>query len=39
VVELALEQALQQRAALELVRSDEARRLMAERGAMAALLR
>jgi peptide subunit release factor 1 (eRF1) len=39
VVELALEQALQQRAALELVRSDAARRLMAERGPIAALLR
>ena len=39
VVELAVEQALEQRAALELVRSDAARRLMAERGAMAALLR
>ena len=32
VVELALEHALEQRAALELVRSDAARRLMAERG-------
>jgi peptide subunit release factor 1 (eRF1) len=39
VVELALEQALEQRAALELVRSDAARRLMAECGPMAALLR
>jgi peptide subunit release factor 1 (eRF1) len=39
VVELAIEQALEQRAALELIRSDAARRLMAERGAMAALLR
>jgi hypothetical protein len=36
---LALEQALEQRAALELVRSDAARRLMAECGPMAALLR
>jgi peptide subunit release factor 1 (eRF1) len=39
VVELALEQALEQRAALELVRSDAGRRLMAGRGPMAALLR
>jgi peptide subunit release factor 1 (eRF1) len=39
VVELAIQQALEQRASLELVRSDAARRLMAERGAMAALLR
>jgi peptide subunit release factor 1 (eRF1) len=39
VVELALEEALEQRAALELVCSDAARRLMAERGSMAALLR
>jgi peptide subunit release factor 1 (eRF1) len=39
VMELALEQALEQRAALELVRSGAARRLMTERGAMAALLR
>jgi peptide subunit release factor 1 (eRF1) len=39
VVELALEQALEQRATLELVRSDAARRLMAARGTMAALLR
>jgi len=39
VVELALEQALEQRAALELVRSDAARRSMAERGPMGALLR
>jgi hypothetical protein len=39
VVELALEQALEQRAALELARSDPARRLMAERGPMAALVR
>jgi peptide subunit release factor 1 (eRF1) len=38
VVELAIEQALEQRAALELVRSDAARGLMAKRGAMAALL-
>jgi peptide subunit release factor 1 (eRF1) len=39
VVELAIEQALEQRAALELVRSDRARRSMAERGPLAALLR
>jgi peptide subunit release factor 1 (eRF1) len=39
VVELALEQALEQRAALELVRSGAARRLMTERGPIAALLR
>ena len=39
VVELALERALEQRAALELVRSDAARRLMTQRGRMAALLR
>lgn len=39
VIELALEQALEQRAALELVRSDAARRLMARRGPMAVLLR
>jgi len=39
IVELALEQALEQRATLELVRSDAARRMMAERGPMAALLR
>jgi peptide subunit release factor 1 (eRF1) len=39
VVELALEQALEQRAGLELVRSGAARRLMTERGPIAALLR
>ena len=39
VVELALEQALEQRAALELVRSDAARQLLAKRAPMAALLR
>jgi peptide subunit release factor 1 (eRF1) len=39
VVELALEEALEQRAALELVRSEAARRMMLERGPMAALLR
>ena len=39
VVEPALGQALEQHAALELVRSEAARRLMAVRGAMAALLR
>ena len=39
VVELAIEHALEQRAALELVRSGAARRLMGERGPMAALLR
>lgn len=39
VIELALERALEQRAALELVRSDAARRLMAGRGPMVALLR
>lgn len=39
VVEMAIEQALEQRAALELVRSGVARRLMGERGTMAALLR
>ena len=39
VVEMAIEQALEQRAALELVRSAVARRLMSERGPMAALLR
>jgi peptide subunit release factor 1 (eRF1) len=39
VVEMAIEQALEQRAALELVRSGVARRLMSERGPMAALLR
>jgi peptide subunit release factor 1 (eRF1) len=39
VVELAIEQALEQRAALELVRSDAARRLMRRHGRMAALLR
>jgi peptide subunit release factor 1 (eRF1) len=39
VVETAIEQALEQRAALELVRSGVARRLMSERGPMAALLR
>jgi peptide subunit release factor 1 (eRF1) len=39
VVELAIEQALHENAALELVRSEPARRLLAERGPMAALLR
>jgi peptide subunit release factor 1 (eRF1) len=39
VVEMAIEQALEQRAAVELVRSGVARRLMSERGPMAALLR
>ena len=39
VVELALEQALEQQAALELVRSDAARQLLAKRAPMAALLR
>jgi peptide subunit release factor 1 (eRF1) len=39
VVEMAIEQALEQRAALELVRSGVVRRLMSERGPMAALLR
>jgi hypothetical protein len=39
LVELAIEQALEQRAALELVRSSAARGLMASIGAMAALLR
>jgi peptide subunit release factor 1 (eRF1) len=39
VVERALEQALEQRAALELVRSDAGRQLMAKRAPMAALLR
>jgi len=39
VVELALEQALEQRAALELVRSSAARRLMSDLGRIAALLR
>jgi hypothetical protein len=39
VVEMALEEALEQSAALELVRSDAARRIMTGRGPMAALLR
>jgi peptide subunit release factor 1 (eRF1) len=39
VVEVAIEQALEQDAALEVVRSGPARRLMTGRGAMAALLR
>jgi peptide subunit release factor 1 (eRF1) len=39
VVEMAIEKALEQRAALEPVRSDPARRLITERGPMAALLR
>ncbi|CAO3433646.1 baeRF10 domain-containing protein [Azospirillum endophyticum] len=39
VVELALEKALVERAALELVRSDRARQLLRDRGPMAALLR
>jgi peptide subunit release factor 1 (eRF1) len=39
VVEMAIEQALDQRAALELVRSGAARRMMIERAPIAALLR
>jgi hypothetical protein len=39
VVELAIEQALEEKAALELVRSGPARRLMTQIGPMAALLR
>jgi peptide subunit release factor 1 (eRF1) len=39
VVELAIERALEQRSALEIVRSSAARRLMASIGPMAALLR
>jgi hypothetical protein len=39
IVELAIEETLEERGALELVRSDAARRLMATRGPMAALLR
>lgn len=39
VVELAIEQALEQRAAIEIVRSDSARQLMADRGRIAAQLR
>jgi peptide subunit release factor 1 (eRF1) len=39
IVEVAIEEALKQRSALELVRSDPARRLMSDRGVMAALLR
>jgi hypothetical protein len=39
VVELAIEQALEERSALEIVRSSAARRLMTSIGAMAALLR
>jgi peptide subunit release factor 1 (eRF1) len=39
VVELAIEAALQQKAALEMVRSGRARQLLAQRGAMAALFR
>ena len=39
VVELAIEQALAEKAALELVRSGPARRLMTQIGPMAALLR
>lgn len=39
VVEMAIEQALEQRARLELVRSPAAQRLMTKRGSMAALLR
>jgi len=39
VLEMALEEALEQGAALELVRSDGARRIMTGRGPMAALLR
>jgi hypothetical protein len=39
VVELAIEQALEQKAALEIVRSSAARRLMTSIGPMAALLR
>ncbi len=39
VVELAIETALEQKAALEMVRSGLARPLMAQRGPMAALFR
>jgi peptide subunit release factor 1 (eRF1) len=39
VVELAIEHALEEKSALEIVRSDAARRLMASVGPMAALLR
>jgi hypothetical protein len=39
VVELAIEAALQQKAALEMVRSGRVRQLLAHRGAMAALFR
>ncbi len=39
MVKLAIEQALEEKAALELVRSGSARRLMAQIGPMAALLR
>ena len=39
VVELAIEAALQQKAALEMVRSGRARQLLAQRGPMAALFR
>jgi peptide subunit release factor 1 (eRF1) len=39
VVELAIEQALEQKAVLELVRSSTARGLMASMGPMAAVLR
>ena len=39
VVELAIEQALEQKAALEIVRSGAARLLMSGRGRLAALLR
>jgi peptide subunit release factor 1 (eRF1) len=39
VVELAIEHALKEKSALEIVRSDAARRLMASVGPMAALLR
>jgi len=39
VVKLAIEQALEEKAALELVRSGSARRLMTQIGPMAALLR
>ena len=39
MVELAIEAALQQKAALEMVRSGRARQLLAQRGPMAALFR
>jgi peptide subunit release factor 1 (eRF1) len=39
IVELAIEETFEERGALELIRSEAARRLMATRGSMAALLR